>query len=102
MSIPQEWQWLKTELQRGADRRITRTTGTVIQDCIKAALRADGLNLRQPLEGSDSTNRPRIIRHPQTRASGCFAERCSPWTPPLRSRSLARIQNPDYFFDSRK
>ena len=38
MSIAEEWEQLKTELQQDADRLTPRATGTVIQDRIEADL----------------------------------------------------------------
>jgi hypothetical protein len=40
MSIAEEWEQLKTELQRDAERLIARATGTVIHDRIEADLTA--------------------------------------------------------------
>jgi len=40
MSIAEEWEQLKTELQRDAERLIARAPGTVIHDRIEADLTA--------------------------------------------------------------
>ena len=40
MSIAEEWERLKTEFQRDAERLIARATGTVIHDRIEADLTA--------------------------------------------------------------
>ena len=41
MSVGEEWEQLKTELQRDADRLMARATGTVIRDRIESRFDSD-------------------------------------------------------------
>ena len=60
MSIAEEWEQLKTEVQRDADRLITRATGTVIHDRIEADLTAV-LRISDPDNDHELTTRRKIF-----------------------------------------
>jgi hypothetical protein len=60
MSIAEEWEKLKTDLQRDADRVIARATGTVIHDRIAADLTAI-LRLSEPTNDHELTTRRKIF-----------------------------------------
>jgi hypothetical protein len=60
MSIAEEWEGLKTDLQRAADRLMARATGTVIQDRIEADLAAI-LRLSEPNNEHELDTRRKIF-----------------------------------------
>ena len=60
MSIAEEWEKLKTDLQRDADRLIALATGTVIHDRIAADLAAI-LRLSEPNNDHELTTRRKIF-----------------------------------------
>jgi hypothetical protein len=60
MSIAKEWEQLKTELRREADRLITRATRTVIHDRIEADLAAI-LGISDPNNDHELTTRRKIF-----------------------------------------
>lgn len=60
MSIAGEWEQLKTELQRDADRLIARASGTVIHDRIEADLAAV-LRISEPNNDHELTTRRKIF-----------------------------------------
>ena len=60
MSIAEEWEQLKTELQRDAERLIARATGTVIHDRIEADLTAI-LRISDPNNDHELTTRRKIF-----------------------------------------
>ncbi len=63
MSIAEEWEQLKSELQRDADRLIARATGTVIHDRIEA-------DLTEILRISEPTNDHELP--PVAKSSSCY------------------------------
>jgi hypothetical protein len=60
MSIAEEWEQVKSELQRDADRLITRATGTAIHDRIEADLTAV-LWISEPTNDHELTTRRKIF-----------------------------------------
>ena len=60
MSIAEEWEQLKTGLQRDADRLLARATGTVIHDRIEADL-AGVLRVSDPNNDHELTTRRKIF-----------------------------------------
>jgi hypothetical protein len=60
MSIAEEWQRLKTELQQDADRLSPRATGTLLQNRIEADLTAI-LQISEPNNDQELTTRRKIF-----------------------------------------
>jgi hypothetical protein len=60
MPIAEEWEQLKTELQRDAERLITRASGTVVQNRVKADLAAI-LRISEPNNDHELTTRRKIF-----------------------------------------
>jgi hypothetical protein len=60
MSVAEDWERLKTEFQREAERLISRATGTVIHDRIEADLDA-ALRISDPKNDQELTTRRKIF-----------------------------------------
>jgi hypothetical protein len=60
MSIAEEWEEMKIELQRDAERLIARATGTVIHDRIEADLTAI-LRISDPINDHEFTTRRKVF-----------------------------------------
>jgi hypothetical protein len=73
MSIAEEWEQLKIELQRDAERLIARATGTVIHDRIEADLAAI-LGISEPNNGHELTTRRKIFDFCRTEWRTCVMD----------------------------